>query len=93
MAESLKTIEENDPLLGLLVDGVAESPYHGGLLTLDPARGVRVRFLFVEHDSTGQFKPTDEWLRSLKASPGMVFHSDRSAVSVFWCSIAQTTRH
>ncbi|OIH97899.1 hypothetical protein [Curtobacterium sp. MCBA15_001] len=93
MVESLKTIEEQEPLLGILVDGVADSPYLGGLLTLDPARGVRVRFPFLVHDQTGQFKPTDDWLRSRQASPGMLFHSDRGSVSLFQCSIAQTARH
>jgi len=93
MVESLTTIEEREPLLGLLVDGVEDSPYLGGLLTLDPVRGVRVRFPFIEHDPMGQFQPTDKWLRSRRASPGMTFHSDRGSVSLFRCSIAQTARH
>lgn len=93
MVESLTTIEEREPLLGLLVDGVEDSPYLGDLLTLDPTRGVRVQFPFIEYDRTGQFKATDEWLRGRDASPGMVFHSDRGAVSLFRCTVTQTARH
>lgn len=76
----------NEPLTGLLVDGVEDTPYVAGTLTLTEKGGVQVAVPFVHSgEAEGQFSHVDrEWFGRNRTPPkNMALHTPTGAISLY----------
>ncbi|MFE4229974.1 hypothetical protein ACFRJ8_19035 [Arthrobacter sp. NPDC056886] len=70
-------------LVGLLVDGVADTPYVGSTLRMEEPNGAVIEVPYIQDDPTGQFNPVQAWFSTRTPPENMVLKTDAGDVSLF----------
>jgi hypothetical protein len=70
-------------LAGLLVDGVAETPYAGSTLRMEEPNGAVIEVPYIQDDPTRQFDPVQAWFSTRTPPKNMLLKTAEGDVSLF----------
>lgn len=80
-----KKLVLGESLTGLIVDGIADTPYVAGLLTYD-TRGVRVEVPYIS-EGVKQFESVSSWAKDMHPPSNLLFICDRQSVTLYGCRV------
>ncbi|QDY67479.1 hypothetical protein FQA45_14840 [Glutamicibacter halophytocola] len=84
-----KKLTTGDSLTGLLVDGIAGTPYVSALLTYDALAGVSLEVPYIS-EGVEQFSSVSQWARDMKPPSNLLFLSDRQSITLYGCRVTST---
>lgn len=67
-------------VVGLLIDGVEETPYTGATLHMEEPRGVWVEVPYIHRGDTSQFEHVDEWFETQTPPTNMLLMTSQGGV-------------
>ncbi|WP_348788455.1 hypothetical protein [Leifsonia sp. NPDC080035] len=79
---SIEKLEPGKTLSGFVIDGVEETPYVVGTLTLDE-RGVEVELPYLPHLPTKQFETIEQWVDGEALPANLIFETLGGRVSLY----------
>ena len=79
----VEKLKFGDALAGLLVDGVAETPYAGSTLRMEEPNGPMVEVPFIQGDEAGQFAPVQDWFSTRTSPENMVIKTADGDISLY----------
>lgn len=85
MARMIKTLNPNDSLTGVLVDGVSGTPYVVGTLQFESGSGIRVEISYLEGTGTEQFASAERWFSQQTPPENLLFLSINCVASLYDC--------
>lgn len=79
----MKTLKFGQSLVGLLIDGVNETPYTGATLRMNEPRGVVVEVPYIQRGDTDQFDHVDKWFDTQTPPTNMILETPVGSVGLF----------
>lgn len=79
----MEKLEFGQSVVGLLVDGVADTAYTGATLRMEQPRGVVVEVPYLQHGDTEQFEHVEEWFATQTPPKNMKLETPQGVVCLF----------
>lgn len=79
----MRRLEFDDSLSGLLIDGVADTPYVGAAFQLARDKGVTVEVPYLSSPDTAQFGHVQAWFNDQSPPTNMVLLTQEGTISLF----------
>ncbi|WP_137242532.1 hypothetical protein [Plantibacter flavus] len=80
---TIEQLATGSSLTGLIVDGVAGTPYAAGTLRIDETTGPLLEVPYIRGDPTGQFDPVHEWFSTRTPPTNLILRTSEGDVSLF----------
>lgn len=89
----VRHFEADKAYAGLLIDGVAGTPYVVATLTLTAGNGLLVEVPYATVKNAAQFQTVDRWFESREIPEAFQFRGDEIEVTLYGCRMSGRTRH
>src|SRR5690625_2044020 len=79
----IESLEFEQSVAGLLIDGVEDTPYTGATLKMERPKGALVEVPFIERDEQNQFSHVSEWFSTTNPPLNMYLETPNGRIGLF----------